>query len=106
MIDKLISILTFSSGLGCGLNGGVFFAFSAFVMKALARLAPAHGIAAMQSINVVAVTPVFMTALFGTGAVCVVAAVAALLRWGDGRAVWLLVGGLLYVGRTTAGELT
>jgi uncharacterized membrane protein len=102
MMDRLLFALAFVAAIGCGLNGGVFFAFSAFVMKALARLAPAHGIAAMQSINVVAVTPVFMTALFGTGAVCVVAAVAALLRWGDGRAVWLLVGGLLYVGGTIA----
>jgi uncharacterized membrane protein len=32
--------------------GGIFFAFSAFVMKALDRLPPAQGIAAMQSINV------------------------------------------------------
>jgi uncharacterized membrane protein len=38
--------------LGSGLIAGVFFAFSTFVMKALARLPAAHGIAAMQSINV------------------------------------------------------
>ena len=43
------------AAVGCGLMAGVFSAFSTFVMKALARL-PAHeGIAAMQSINVVAV---------------------------------------------------
>jgi uncharacterized membrane protein len=36
---------------------GVFFAFSAFVMRALARLLAPQGIAAMQAINVVAVTP-------------------------------------------------
>ena len=40
--------------LGCGLVAGVFFAFSAFVMSALARLQPAQGIAAMQSINITA----------------------------------------------------
>ena len=50
--------------------GGVFFAFSAFVMQALARLPPAQGIAAMQSINVAAVTPPFMVALFGTALAC------------------------------------
>jgi len=52
--------------LGCGLVGGVFFAFSAFVMNALANLAPAQGIAAMQSINRSAIRPTFMIALFGT----------------------------------------
>jgi len=49
--QNLIFILTLVSALGCGLIAGVFFAFSAFVMKALARLPPAQGIAAMQSIN-------------------------------------------------------
>jgi uncharacterized membrane protein len=68
-----MSALTVVAAVGCGAMGGVFFAFSAFVMGALRRLPAAQGIAAMQSINVVAVTPVFMTALFGTAAVCIAA---------------------------------
>lgn len=36
---------------------GAFFAFSSFVMKALARLPPTQGITAINSINVFAVTP-------------------------------------------------
>jgi uncharacterized membrane protein len=67
-MDGLLVALTAVTALGCGLNAGVFFAFSSFVMKALARLQPAQGIAAMQSINAVAVNPAFMTALFGTAA--------------------------------------
>lgn len=39
--------------LGAALIGGVFFAFSSFIMKALARLPSAEGVAAMQSINAV-----------------------------------------------------
>jgi uncharacterized membrane protein len=66
-------------------------------MQALARLPPAQGIAAMQSINVAAITPVFMGALFGTAALCVALAVAALLMWGEPGAVWLLLGSLLYL---------
>jgi uncharacterized membrane protein len=38
MIDNLILVLTLVSALGCGLIAGVFFAFSAFVMKAPAQL--------------------------------------------------------------------
>ena len=56
-MDGFLAALTVVAALGCGLNAGVFFAFSSFVMKALARLQPALGIAAMQSINLVAVTP-------------------------------------------------
>jgi len=46
-IDDPILVLTLVAALGCGLVSGIFFAFSTFIMKALARLAPAHGIAAM-----------------------------------------------------------
>src|SRR5688572_20913117 len=50
-------------------------------MKALARLPPTQGIAAMNSINVFAVTPLFMTAVFGTAGGCLTVAVSALFRW-------------------------
>jgi uncharacterized membrane protein len=76
MSARVLVILALASGLGCGLNAGVFFAFSSFVMKALARLPPAQGIAAMNSINVAVITPVFMTALFGTSAACLLLYVA------------------------------
>ena len=55
----------------------MFFAFSAFVMQGLGRLPADRGAAAMQEINVTAVTPLFMTALFGTAAVCIAAAIAS-----------------------------
>jgi len=48
-VDRLLFIVTLLAALGCGLIAGVFFAFSTFVMKALARLPTSHGIAAMQS---------------------------------------------------------
>ena len=62
-MDGALFALTLGTALGCGTIAGVFFAFSAFVMKALHRLPAVQGIAAMQSINVVAITPAFMAAL-------------------------------------------
>jgi len=38
MSDSWLFGLTLVSALGCGLIAGVFFAFSTFVMKALARV--------------------------------------------------------------------
>jgi uncharacterized membrane protein len=64
--------LTLISALGCAIMAGVFFTFSTFVMRALARLPPAQGIAAMQSINITAINPLFMLTLFGTGVACMV----------------------------------
>ncbi|HMF76644.1 MAG TPA: anthrone oxygenase family protein [Bryobacteraceae bacterium] len=97
MTGKIVFFLTFLSALASGLIGGVLFAFSAFVMKALARLPVAQGIAAMQSINVAAITPVFMAALFGTAVACAVLAISALVRWHTPGAPYLLTGSLLYL---------
>ena len=66
IIDGLLFTIAFAAALGCGLMGGLFFAFSVAVMKALGRLPPAEGIAAMQSINVAILNPVFLTVFFGT----------------------------------------
>jgi uncharacterized membrane protein len=96
-VDQLLFALTLLAALGCGLIAGVFFAFSAFIMKALARLPAAEGIAAMQSINVAVINSLFLGAFLGTAVVCVVAAIASLLRLHDPGAVYSLVGGALYV---------
>jgi uncharacterized membrane protein len=85
------------AALGCGLVAGVFFAFSTFVMPALARLQPPQGIAAMQFMNITAINPLFMLAIFGTAAACIFLAVSSLLKWHRPGAVYLLVGSLLYL---------
>ncbi len=97
MSSTLLAFLTFCTALGCGLIAGAFFAFSTFIMKALARLPAQQGIAAMQSINVVVITPVFMTALFGTAGACLLLAGSSLFVWQRPGAAYLLAGSLLYV---------
>lgn len=97
MPDGPLFVLTMVAALGSGLIAGVFFAFSTFVMRALARLPSQQGIAAMQSINVAAISPLFMTALFGTAAACVVLTIASVYMWHSPEAPWLLVGSLAYL---------
>jgi uncharacterized membrane protein len=92
-----MTALTLVCALGCGLAAGVWFAFSAFVMDGLKRLPPGQGIAAMQAINRSAVTPLFMSALFGTAMVCVALAAWAGFTWDHVRAPWVLAGSLLYL---------
>jgi uncharacterized membrane protein len=88
---------TLVTALGCGLNAGVFFAFSAFVMPALNRLPAAQGIAAMQSINKLAVTPAFMAVLFGTAVACLGLVAWAAISSGERPAVLVIAGGALYL---------
>ncbi len=97
MIDRLHFILMLVTALGCGLVAGVFFAFSAFVMNALARLSPDKGIAAMQSINLAVINPWFFAAFFGTAAACLILAISTLFRWDKPGAGYLLAGCLLYL---------
>jgi uncharacterized membrane protein len=97
MIDRFLFALTLFSALGCGLVAGIFFAFSTFVIKALARLLPGQGIAAMQSINVAVINPWFLTAFLGTGAGCLVLGVSSLFQWHKPSAIFCLAGGLLYL---------
>lgn len=77
MSDQVLRGVTLATAIGAGVVAGVFFTFSTFVMKALAALPPTDGLRAMQSINVAAPTPLFMTALFGTGVGIAALAVAS-----------------------------
>jgi uncharacterized membrane protein len=96
-MDEPLVALTLITALGCGLGAGALFAFSSFVMQALRRLPPAQGIAAMQSINIMAPTPVYMTALFGSAALCVVIAIWGLADWDDSFGPYLVAGSVLYL---------
>jgi uncharacterized membrane protein len=92
-----LAVVTFLAALGCGVMAGVFFAFSAFVMKALDKLPAPRAVAAMQEINAAAPTPAFMAVLFGTALACGALIAWSFLVWGEPSAVYLLVGGGLYL---------
>jgi len=94
-MNRPLEWATLGTALGCGLSAGVFFAFSAFVMPALDRLAPAQAVAAVNSINKPAVTPAFMTALLGTALACVGLGIWAVVSWGERPAALVLAGSAL-----------
>ena len=97
MIHGALLVLTFIATLGCGLAAGVFFAFDSFVMPGLRRLPAPKGIAAMQSINITAVTPVFMLDFLGTALLCAALVVIGVINLGQPYGPWLLAGGLAYL---------
>jgi uncharacterized membrane protein len=91
MIDLSILIICVCAAL-CG---GVFFAFSTFVMRGLDRQGAMAAADAMRSINVTVFTPWFMVPLFGTA---VAAAALAVLATIHGQASWpLQLGAATYV---------
>ncbi len=95
-MERVALVAQLSSVIGSGLMAGLFFAFSVAVLKALGRLPAAQAVAAMQSINLAILNPLFLLVFLGTAASCLLLAVTTLLadRPGD---VLRLVGALLYV---------
>jgi uncharacterized membrane protein len=89
--------LTATAVVGAASMGGVFGAFSTFVMPALGRLVPTEAIAAMQAINRAAPTPLFMVPLFGTAALGVGLAVQAARHLDEPGRVPVVVGAVVYL---------
>ncbi|MEM9158854.1 MAG: anthrone oxygenase family protein [Verrucomicrobiota bacterium] len=84
--------------IGTALVGGIFFAFSTFIMKALEKIAPAEGIRAMQSINLVVLNPLFLGAFMGTPIICIAATILAIISGSSsGLPYWFALGSLSYV---------
>ena len=97
IMDGFLYMVTLISALGCGVMAGVFFAFSALVMRALGRLPAAQAVAAMQAINAAAISFVFLVVLFGTGVFCVGLDVWSVFVREEPFALHLLVGSALYL---------
>ena len=89
--------LVAATSLLCALMGGIFYAFSSFVMSALERIPAAEGIRAMQRINVDVYHWTFMAGFFGTPILCIVTAVLA-SRGSHGQAgLYAIVACVMYV---------
>lgn len=92
-------ILTVLAALGSAAFGGVLFGFSTLVMPGLDDSPPAAAVATMQQINKVAPRSLLALDMVVTLVLCLVVAVAALLRVrGDGGpgSTLVLLGCLLY----------
>ncbi len=109
IVENLRLPLILLATVGSAVSGGIFFAFSTFVMHALAKLPSAQGIATMQSINITVINPWFMAAFFAPAMAGVLLSVSLLFQWQPTIAVYLLTASLLYlvgtIGVTVAGNV-
>jgi uncharacterized membrane protein len=93
----VLTALALLACVGAGTVGGVFFAFSTFVMKALAQPPASQGVSAMQRINVVVLNPLFLGVFVGTAVLTAGCVVASLFVWSAPRSPLLLAAGFLYL---------
>ena len=83
MRAMLAPALLWTSAIGCGLMAGVYFAFSAFIMTSLGRIAPASGMVAMNATIVDIVKSPFMPVFMLTTLTAASLAVLGVVRWGQ-----------------------
>ena len=93
----MFDLLTLLAALGSALVAGVLFIFSVCIMRALGSLPPAHGIAAMQAINLLIINPWFLGVFVGTAAACIVVLVWAIAQGALASVLGAVAGSLLYL---------
>ena len=76
--------------------GGIYFAFSTFIMSSFAELDRSEGIRAMKSINDVILKSFFMVLFFGTTLVSIFLIIYALMYFDNKNALLLIASGLTY----------
>jgi uncharacterized membrane protein len=96
-MDRLHTTLLWTSALGAILTAGVFFAFSSFIMRGLQRLPAGQGAAAMNSINMTVINPLFMAVFLGTGLVCATLAAMSLPALPSRGALKILAAAAAYI---------
>ncbi len=92
-----MTALLVAAAIASAVNAGIFFDFSTFAMQGLRALPPRQGLQAMQSMNVTAVRPPLMIAMFGTAVLTIVVAVLAFGDLGEDWAKWALAGTVVFV---------
>lgn len=97
MSGKLLTALVLAGALSSALVAGMFYAFSSFIMAALARVAPAEGMRAMNAINLTVITPSFMVLFMGTAVLGIGLAIWSLFSIAQTDSQLVLLGALLYL---------
>lgn len=92
-----IDILLWFAALSAGVMAGVYFAFSVFVMRALAELELPGGMLAMRSVNRVIMRSAFLPLFLVSSVACLVLLAIALLRAGEPGAWPMAAGGAVYL---------
>lgn len=96
MSSLIVTALLWAAALSSGLIAGIYFAFSAFIMRAFGSIETPHSVAAMNGINETILRSWFMPLFFGSTLVSVILIVVALVHWSDAASGLTLMAGAVY----------
>lgn len=95
--DALDTLIIAAAALFAAVTGGIFYAFSSFIMRALALMDPVSGATAMRLINITVICPGFMALFLGTGLLAAVLFVGEALAWSGWVSALICFGALSYL---------
>ncbi|MEO0373696.1 MAG: anthrone oxygenase family protein [Cyanobacteria bacterium P01_A01_bin.17] len=93
----MMEILTLIIAIAAAAMGGIFLAFSAFLMTAFGNLEPSEGIRAMQRINIDVFCWSFTLLFFGLPLTFISLGFYGIWHWDSPDSVYLLGSGLVYL---------
>ncbi len=97
-MEVLVNVLLLATVVAVGVMAGVYFTFSAFVMRSLDMIEKPAGMMAMQTINREILKSAFLPLFFLSSAACAVFVVIAILDLSEGGALPMLAGAMAYLG--------
>lgn len=86
-----------ATAVACAMMGGIFFAFSSFVMPALGQIPAEEGVHAMQRINIDVYHWSFIGAYVATPLACIAVAANAVLHWDQPGSLYGVLGCIVYL---------
>ncbi len=96
MDGTITLLLAWSMALSSGVMAGVYFAFSAFIMRAFDSLDPHSAVDAMNAVNRIILRSHFMPLFFGSTLLGTLMMAFAISHWGEPRSALAASCGLLY----------
>lgn len=96
-MDLAITFVLWFAALSAGLMAGIYYAFSGFVMRALAELDPPGGMLAMRAVNRVILRSAFLPLFLASTVACLFLAAYGMVRADQPAALPMAAGAVLYV---------
>ncbi len=97
MNSTTTALMAWSMALSGSMMAGVYFAFSAFIMRALDTLGAIHAINAMNAVNRHILRSLFMPLFFGSTLLAALMTAIALAHWGAPGSAQAASAGAIYV---------
>ena len=92
-----MTFITIAAIVGAGLVTGLLFAFSNFVMSALADVSNEDGMLVMKRINERIINPIFVLLFLGTPVLCVIIAIRSGMNLDSPGSLFQLLGSICYL---------